>query len=73
MTIVVIKDAIMMIEGVKKRAVHFDFHWKTGLTLKNYFGSRAGTTQAASIEIKLVGVALFGARPDWKPSTKGRL
>ena len=30
---------------------------ETGLTLKKYFGFSAGTTQAASIEIKLVGVA----------------
>jgi len=28
MTIVTIKEGIMMIEGVKKRAIHFDFRWK---------------------------------------------
>jgi len=30
---------------------------ETGLTLKKYFGPRAGTAHAASIEIKIVSVA----------------
>jgi len=28
MAIVTIKEGIMMMQGVKKRAVHFDFRWK---------------------------------------------
>jgi len=39
MTIVTIKDGIIMIEGVKKHAVHFDFHWKRVSRLKNTLGS----------------------------------
>jgi len=38
MTIVTIKDAIMMIEGVKKHAVHFDFRWKRISRLKITLG-----------------------------------
>jgi len=34
MTIVTIKEGIVMIESVKKRAVHFDFRWKRASRLK---------------------------------------
>jgi len=35
MTTVTIKEGIMMIEVVKKRAVYFDFRWKRASRLKN--------------------------------------
>jgi len=38
MTIAAIKEGIMMIEGGKKRAVHFDFHWKRASRFKNTLG-----------------------------------
>jgi len=34
MTIVTIKEGIVMIEGVIKRAVHLDFRWKRASRLK---------------------------------------
>jgi len=35
MAIFTIKEGIRMVEGVKKRAVHFEFRWKKASRLKN--------------------------------------
>jgi len=40
MAIATIKKIIMMIEGVKNRAVHFYFRWKQASRLKNTLSPR---------------------------------
>jgi len=40
MAIVTIKEGIMMMQDVKKRAVHFDFRWKQASRLKILWASR---------------------------------
>ena len=71
MTTVTIAERIVIIKGVKNRAVHFDFRWQWILRC----GPRADTSQAAAIECQFAQDSRRSAGPDWKQSVlsaKGR-